>query len=385
MHPDFCKNLRKYPYKQHFFYRLAFICIQYLIAGSHLSAQEKKVVIGYVGGFNGLVNAAHIDASKLTHINYAFVDIKGNQAWLHNEKTDTVNFRVLNTLKKNNPSLKILISIGGWSWSENFSDATFTDSSRKAFALSSVRILQNHNLDGVDIDWEYPGIPGEDGNVFRAEDKENYTLMFKEIRQALNELEKITQKKYLLTTAVGGFDKYIQHTEMGKAAAYLDYVNLMTYDYSFGVSGHHSNLYNTTDDEKENSAHKAVTAYMAAGVPANKIVMGIPFYGRGGIVATTANKGRGQPYESPLRVGGYTYIKDSLVSQPGYKTYWDKKAKAPYLFNKQTRAFVTYENERSLEYKIKYVKKYRLAGVMFWQYSSDPKEYLLSTIQENLN
>src|SRR5687767_4080512 len=83
----------------------------------------KPVVIGYVGGYKGLVNTEQIDAAKLTHINYAFVDVKNHQAFLTNEKTDTVNFRKLNELKKINPQLQILISLGGWAWSENFSDA----------------------------------------------------------------------------------------------------------------------------------------------------------------------------------------------------------------------------------------------------------------------
>ncbi len=108
-------------------------------------------------------------------------------AWLTNLATDSINFRKLNYLKKDNPNLKILISIGGWSWSENFSDAVLMESSRKKFAGTSAEIVDTYDLDGVDIDWEYPGLKGED-NVFRAEDKENFTLMFKAIREELDKL-----------------------------------------------------------------------------------------------------------------------------------------------------------------------------------------------------
>jgi chitinase len=345
---------------------------------------SKPVIIGYVAGYNGLINTSTIDASKLTHINYAFVDVKNNRAWLTNESTDTTNFRTLNLLKQQNPALKILISIGGWSWSKNFSDAVLTDSSRKAFAFSSVDIIRKYKLDGVDIDWEYPGMRG-DGNVFRPEDKQNYTLMFQAIREELTKLQQETGQYYLLTTATGGFDDYLTHTEMDKAQQYLDYINLMTYDFSWGQAGHHTNLFPSADYDKEHSAHKAVTSYMAAGVPAHKLVVGLAFYGRGGVVGTTDKHGFDQKIVSNFRIGGgYTYIKDSLVNQKGFKSYWDKKAKAPYLFNAAEKKFISYDNERSVKYKCKYVKKHDLGGVMFWEYSSDPKTYLLTAINKQL-
>src|SRR6186713_2060545 len=144
-------------------------CAAVMIAPSYfIKPKTKPVIIGYVGGFRGLIATDSIDVWRLSHINYAFVDIRDNRAWLHNEATDTVNLRKLNELKKINPDLKILISIGGWSWSDHFSDAVLTDSSRKLFAASAVAIVQNYNLDGVDIDWEYPGMQGED-NVYRPE------------------------------------------------------------------------------------------------------------------------------------------------------------------------------------------------------------------------
>ncbi len=171
--------------------------------------------------------------------------------------------------KKDFGHLRLVEIIGGWSWSGNFSDATLTPSSRRKFAKTSVEIVANHDLDGVDIDWEYPGLIG-DNNVFRPEDKQNYTLMFKEIRKELDELTKQTGKYYELTTAVGAFYSYIEHTEMDKAAKYLDYVNLMTYDYytSGDTAGHHSNLYPPEDYEKDASADKSFKEFLEAGVPA---------------------------------------------------------------------------------------------------------------------
>ena len=157
-----------------FFFSIV-ICVICILLNAHSSSAQKNkhIIIGYVGGFRqNIIEPSSIDAKGLSHINYAFVDIKDNRAWLHNEKTDTVNFRKLNELKNINPDLKILISIGGWTWSKNFSDAVLTDTSTQNFAQSAVDIVSTYNLDGVDIDWEYPGMIG-DSNVYRPEDREH--------------------------------------------------------------------------------------------------------------------------------------------------------------------------------------------------------------------
>ncbi|WP_316821797.1 glycoside hydrolase family 18 protein [Pedobacter gandavensis] len=341
----------------------------------------KKVVIGYVGGFRGLVNMDLISPEKLTHINYAFVDVQGNRAFLTNEKTDTVNFRKLLLLKKKNPALKILISIGGWAWSKNFSDAVLTDTSRAAFAASAVDIIRKYKLDGVDIDWEYPGRPGEVGNIYRPEDKRNFTLMFEAIRKDLDVLEKETAQKKLLTTAVGGFSDFLLHTEMDKAAKYLDYVNLMTYDYYSGkVAGHHTNLYASKLYPGANSADIAVQAYIDAGVPVSKLVMGLAFYGRNSKVESGTATGLGANYIKGEFGSGFTRIKDSLINNKGFVAYKDKDARASYLFNANTQTLITYDDEWSVTEKCNYVKEHQMAGVMFWEYASDPKEYLLNEV-----
>ncbi len=142
-----------------------------VITTSFTPAKKKKpVIIGYVGGFRGLINTDSINIRRLSHINYAFVDVKDNRAWLHNEATDTVNLRKLSELKQKKPSLNILISLGGWSWSKNFSDAVLTDSSTRNFANSCIDIVATYNLDGVDIDWEYPGME-RDNNKFGRKNK----------------------------------------------------------------------------------------------------------------------------------------------------------------------------------------------------------------------
>jgi chitinase len=346
--------------------------------------KAQQVIIGYAGGFRGLINTDLIKPEKVTIINYAFVDVKDNRAWLHREATDTINFRRLNLLKKQNPALKVLISIGGWTWSKNFSDAVLTDTSRQKFAESAIDLVKKYDMDGVDIDWEYPGRPGLEGNIYRPEDKQNYTLMFKELRQQLNVLQKQTGKKYLLTTATGAFDSFVEHTEMGVAQQYLDYINLMTYDYSGGkIASHHTGLYASKYYKAQNNADNAVTKFMAAGVPANKLVMGVAFYGRSSILVPGA-KGLGDTVATSVRGFGFTTIKDSVLKIPGFKAHRDKSAKAPYIYNAQTRQFITYDDEWSVKQKCKYVKSKKMAGVMFWEYYSDPKDYLLNEINKVL-
>ncbi|WCT13534.1 glycoside hydrolase family 18 protein [Mucilaginibacter jinjuensis] len=350
------------------------------------SAKNKYVVIGYVGGYKGLYDTTMVDARKLTHINYAFVDLQDNRAYLRHRRTDTTNLQNLVKLKKINPDLKVLISIGGWAWSNNFSDMALSDTSRLAFAKSAVGIIRQYKLDGIDIDWEYPDNKGA-GNIFRAEDKQNYTLMFKALRQQLDTLEKETGKKLLLTAAVGGFKRFLQHTEMDKVANYLNYINLMTYDYlqdSLGITVHHTNLYASKKYYTRDDANDAVKDFVAAGVPRNKLVMGIAFYGRSYRVATdSTNHGLGVKTVERMRGSGYTFIKDSLLNQNGFKYYRDNGAKAAYLYNAETKQFISMDDEWSVQKKCDYVKKSDMAGVMFWEYVEDKKEYLLNEINKD--
>jgi chitinase len=310
--------------------------------------------------------------------------VKDNRAWLHNEATDTINLRKLSELKQQKPDLNILISLGGWSWSKNFSDAVLTDTSTKNFANSCIDIVAKYNLDGVDIDWEYPGMIG-DSNVYRPEDKEHYTLLFKYLREGLDNLSQLTHDKYFLTTAVGGSQDYIDHTEMDKVQQYADYINIMSYDYVGGsdtISGHHTNLYNSSDDTAQYSADRSIRAFMAAGVPAEKIVIGIAFYGKGWQMQSNDNNGLYRRTQKFVRAGGFTNLKDSVINRNGFVRYWDDKASAPYLFNQEKKVFITYDDEESVKEKCKYVKKHDLAGVMFWEYNSDKKQYLLKTIAD---
>ena len=208
--------------------------------------------------------------------------------------------------------------------------------------------------------------------------------MFAAIRKELDALTAKTGKRYLLTTAIPCFTCFIELTEMDKAQEYLDYINLMAYDFYVAgdTAGHHSNLYPSESYEKEQSGDRAYNEYTKAGVAAEKLVLGMPFYGRSWYMKSADNHGVNRPVDSLARGGGYSFIKDSISTRPGFVRHWDEKAKAPYLFNESTNQLVTYDDEESVKLKCQYVKDKGMAGVMFWQYASDPQEYLINAIHE---
>ena len=143
--------------------------------------------------------------------------------------------------------------------------------------------MRRHDLDGFDVDWEYPGLPG-DANPHRPEDKENFTALMADLRAALDREGARRGRHLLLTFAAGASRDFLAHTEMAKVQAVVDFVNLMTYDFRVAgpgePAGHHANLYPSPADPRQHSADGAVRDFLAAGVPASKLVLGVPFYGR---------------------------------------------------------------------------------------------------------
>ena len=371
----------------------AMLLIILCAAVSSLQAQKKKnYVVGYVGAFGRAINVDHIDAKKLTHINYAFVFCIDSMAVFNNIQNDTANLRKLNALKKINPNLNLLISIGGGSDSRFFSDAVLTPTSRALFARSSVDMVRDYDLDGLDVDWEYPGQRGNHNNVFReVEDKVNFTLMWIELRKQLDKLAAQTGKKYWLTGAFNISKAYTDHVELSEVAKHMDFINLMTYDFGGpkGTIGHTTNLYGY-GSLGATSAHKGVQDYIAMGVPPEKILIGAIFSGRGYRASTSKNQGLGEPRAvlpagTRIPAGGYARLKDSVINKNGYKRYWDKEAQAPYLFNAENMNFITYDDEKSVKLKSKYARKQKLGGIFFWQYSGDPKGELLRVIDKEMN
>jgi chitinase len=250
-----------------------------------------------------------------------------------------------------------------------------------------VEFLRRYDLDGLDIDWEYPGQPGA-GHKFRVEDKQNFTALVRELRQRFDREGRALGRHLALTMAAGSGQEFLDHTEMGKAQQYLDTVNLMTYDYSEPgedkITGHNAPLYANPADPRKVSSDESVRLFLKAGVPARKLLLGAPFYGHvWGDVPATAN-GLFQPGGAvPKGYASYGSLKDGSLG-PGYVRYWDDEAKVPYLYNAEKKLFVSYEDTESIQGKAQYVLSHKLGGVMFWSYESDPTGDLLRTLNEVL-
>jgi chitinase len=343
---------------------------------------DRKVVMAY---FMGGEVSADMPVELLTHICYAFANVHEDGTVHLESDSDAVNLDRLTALKAGNPRLKVLLSIGGWGWSKHFSNAALTAVSRKGFIDSAVTIMMRHRLDGLDIDWEYPGQRG-DGNVFRPEDKKNFTLLLKELRERLDALP--GGSKLQLTVATGAFKLYLVKTEPKKFVKYVDYVSIMTYDFSgFGgrFTGHHTNLrHSPADTHNGQSGVNGVEDHIAAGIPPAKIVLGCAFYGKGwdggvegggtGLFAPVDNT------TSKAFGASFAQLADNYINKNGFVRYWDEASQAPYLWNAEKRTFVTYDDEESVAAKCAYVRRRGLAGAMFWEYHGDKDNRLLKTI-----
>jgi chitinase len=352
-------------------------------------------VVGYVAGYRHF-DFSKIDANKLTHINYAFANIidgrvEFDRTGIDDASLNEDDIRALRELKKVKPDLKILVSVGGWTWSGNFSDAALTEESRAIFAKSAADFVERHKLDGIDLDWEYPNQTGA-GNRHRPEDRRNFTLMLKAVRENLDRLaaEQGREDPYLLTIATGADEAYIANTELGEAQRYLDFLNIMAYDFYNGlhdVTGHHSNLNpSMRPDQDKNSVVHAVDLHLKSGVPPQKITIGIPFYGRKWeAVRDPGIHGIFQKAGTMGMIEYYHVIAESRIDKNGFTRYWDEKAKAPYLWNPDSGIFISYEDEESIGHKIEYMKSQGLSGVMFWEYSDDYRSILLNAIHTNLD
>ncbi|MGA7521260.1 MAG: glycoside hydrolase family 18 protein [Acidobacteriaceae bacterium] len=348
--------------------------------GTHRPAGP--AVIAYIFPRDHVIQPGEIAARKLTRINYAFANIQDGRIVIVNP-ADAPNLAALVALKQENSSLQVLISVGGWLWSGNFSDAALTPQSRSRFIESVAAFVKQYNLDGLDIDWEYPGEIGA-GNRFRPQDKRDYTLLLAELRKRFDREERNLGRPLLLSVAAGSNDDFLEHTEMRQVARYVDTVNLMAYDYyepgDEGTTGNHAPLYTDPADPRHVSADTSVRHFERAGVPARKIVLGVPFYGHiwGNVPPT--NHGLFQPGSPvPNAFAGYRAIVGTMLDQ-GFTRYWDASASVPYLYNAQKKQFVSYEDPESLALKCAYIERMHLGGVMFWEYSADASGALLNAI-----
>lgn len=312
------------------------------------ASRDSKVVVAYVTSWSEVMP----DPQYMTHINYAFghVNESFNGVKIDNEK----RLRQIVDLRKQKPELKVLLSIGGWG-SGRFSEMAANDEYRRAFVADCARVVKEFALDGIDIDWEYP--TSSMANISSSpDDTENFTLLMQDIRAAIgNEKE--------LTLATVASARYIDFKAILPS---VDFVNIMAYDMA-SAPKHHSALY-PSGHSGDITSDGAVTAHLKAGVPPSKLVMGMPFYGRGG---------DGYPsFQDYNKVGN---------TDTQYTEKWDEVAQVPYLADKNDTLVFGFENPRSLAIKCQYILDKDLLGGMYWDYSGDNEQGdLRRTVAENL-
>jgi chitinase len=309
------------------------------------------------------------------------------------------NFGQLLKLKAAYPRLKVLISLGGWTLSSHFSEAASSAASRQAFVASCIGLFLKGDLgngmsmaglfDGIDVDWEYPGALGNT-SAFSPADPRNFTLLLAEFRRQLDLLD----KRYLLTIAAPAGHEDYSILDLNAIHPYLNYINLMAYDFHGTwekVTNHHAALYaNPAEpaDTANRNIDRAVTDYLAAGVPPAKLVLGVPFYGHGWKGVPNTNNGLFQPGAGPAKASDEPGSESGTeafraLKNLGYPAFRDPVAQAFWVYSPSAGIFWSYDDPASLLNKTNYIKRKGLAGAMSWELSNDDSAATLLTTLAN--
>lgn len=364
----------------------------------------------------------HIPATMLTHVCYAFagvspegfctlpdehLDLKAETGFQVGTGEGTLkgNFAAFRHLKAQHPHLKLLVSIGGWMGSQHFSHMARTAESRAKFIESAISqfllgcvadVFPEHAagiFDGFDLDWEYPTQGGPEHNHHHPEDAHHFTLLMQEFRAALDLLAQDTGQTYELSVAVPAAPERLIHDfDLKGLSHFTDRIHLMTYDFTGEVqplTTFHNNLFAVQNAplEIQYSAHQTVQTAIHLGVPPEKLVLGIPFYGRMWKNLPSQNTGLFQKHSGECFDGDLDYrllVQEFLDSNQRFTPYYHLEAEVPYLFDAQQGTFITFENPRSIKAKIRYLQSRNLQGVMFWELTQDNGE-LLRAIHQTLD
>jgi len=344
------------------------------------------------------------------------------------------NFNQLTKLKAAHPNLRIEISLGGWTKSTYFSDLAANAQRRRAFVSACIDTFIKGNLpgnswppsaggdgaaaglfDGIDLDWEYPTqVAGGNVDVSPA-DRHNATLLAQEFRRQLDAYGKVTGKHYLLTAALPAASSATKYYELSQISKYLDWDNVMAFDYNVPggsvaapdtLFGHDPRDPNASD--RTWNTVGTVVNYLRHGVPASKIVVGVPFYGNQYInTATSPSHGLYGPfdntgldpnslawdqmpqptYHSLVDEAGVLNA-DGTVASGGFTAYWDGPAGEPYLANPAathvlgsgavtTPTLISYSSPASIGERTTLIQLLHLRGAMVWEISQDSDAHAL--------
>ncbi len=335
------------------------VLIFFIASNTGASGQQ---LIAYYSG-----NAQQIreyPVNRLSQIIFSFCQMRGNRLVVGSSR-DSTTIRALVALKKKNPSLKILLSLGGWGACKTCSGVFATDSGRKEFVESVDATNKFFHTDGINLDWEFPSIAAFPGNHFLKDDKWHFNALVKSLRLKLGgEME--------VSVICAGFSPYLEASlDLPGLVPWVSRINLMTYDLigsKARFAGHHSSLYSTSAQAA--SADRAVRYLDSLKIPRNKVAIGVALYGRLYQVTENHNHGLQQPAQFVKFVTDKA-IRKYYNENTGYITYWDEEAKAAYKYNDQKKLFLTYDDEKSVTAKVKYVKDKGLNGIFFWELRLD--------------
>ncbi|MDE3234684.1 MAG: glycoside hydrolase [Bacteroidota bacterium] len=333
-------------------------------------------VIGYYAGKASMIDSFHLE--KLDRFIYCFAHLNANQIALSNTNDTAALQKAVELKNTKYPNLKVMVSMGGWTGCSTCSEVFQSDKGRKEFAQSVSSLIKSFSLDGFDLDWEYPVIPGPPNQPFSPNDKNNLTQLLKILRETLG------PKKEISFTA-GGFTNFIEHAVDWKAVMpYVNRVNVMTYDMVTGYStetGHHTALFSNSK-QKESIQH-AIQMLTTLQVHNSKIVIGAAFYARAWENVTKNNNGLYQKGDFKMAIP-YKDIESNFPSDSGFVYHWDNISKAPYLYSAHKKWFVTYDDSKSVRLKTLYALQHHLNGIMFWQLGDDrtDSKALLDVIDE---
>jgi chitinase len=349
--------------------------------------QASSRLIGYFPswGIHAMkYNVADIPADNLNCVIYAFAGVSADNECVSGKVADDhVNFPQLVQLKQQYPNLRTLISVGGASHSTNFPNAASSDATRQHFAQSCVQFMKQNGFDGIDIDWEYP----------TAGQKQSFTALLGELRRQLNAEGAADGQDYLLTIAAPAGPHNYANLELNLIPTLLDWINLMTYDFAVASSKRTDfvaplNAYDPAiAKHATGNVAAAVQAYLNAGVPNDKLVLGTRFVGTGWQGVPGVANGLYQDNDGPAQGSwdaagaapsgsfGYQDLEQNYLGS--YTRYWHSDAQVPWLYSPDIGIFVSYEDPQSLQLKAAYVVQNRLGGVMIWQLAADDEQHSL--------